>query len=110
MAQIRSNAELFVNFLEALIDQISPPDDRSSNSSRSSLRGAQNLTGASLSSSLSSLDTHHTRADVDQLDLSSSLGAGRYRHCSANQVPKQRSIGSYTPHKSSRGALSAEDR
>ena len=108
MAQIRSNAELFVNFLEALIDQISPPDDRSSNSSRSSLRGAQNLTGASLSSSLSSLDTHHTKVDHDQLDLSSSLASGRARHCSANQVPKQRSFGSYTPSKN-RSALAATD-
>ncbi|XP_038058629.1 neurofibromin-like isoform X2 [Patiria miniata] len=96
-AQIRANAELFVKLISALIGQTQQVMEGDASSNNLSLHHSL-LTTSNLSSSMSSLSvtTGGTQADGESCEslLSVPSVAGRLRHSSANQVPKNRSMGS----------------
>ncbi|XP_077995279.1 neurofibromin-like isoform X2 [Glandiceps talaboti] len=96
------NAELFVKFLEALLETVLPGDEYDSSSPMPSLIGMA-ATNLNLSSSMSSLSISslHSPTEQEQAEMAATTG-GRIRHGSASQVPKQRSLGGSFKRKSSK--------
>ncbi|XP_070572256.1 neurofibromin-like [Ptychodera flava] len=96
------NAELFVKFLEALLETVLPGDEYDSSSPIPSLIGMA-ATNLNLSSSMSSLSISslHSPTEQEQAELAGTT-SGRIRHGSASQVPKQRSLGGSFKRKSSK--------
>ncbi|XP_071790650.1 neurofibromin-like isoform X1 [Asterias amurensis] len=95
-AQIKANAELFVKLISALIGQTQHPPSEG-DSANNSLSLHHSLLTSNLSSSMSSLSVSSVFPPVDGEQNESLLGvpnAGRFRHSSAHQVPKNRSMGS----------------